>query len=159
MSQEIERKFLLSSEAWRADASAGTRLVQGYLSRDPERTVRVRVAGSEAFLTVKGKTTGATRLEVELSLPLEQAQRLLELCLPPLIDKTRYEVTHSGKRWEIDVFAGDNEPLIVAELELGSEDEPFARPPWLGREVTDLARYYNSQLAERPYSRWSSDER
>lgn len=154
MSHEIERKFLLASDAWRADAGPGTRLVQGYLTRDPERTVRVRLAGEAAFLTIKGKTTGATRLEIELPLTRTQAEALLPLCLPPLIDKVRYEVFVDGKRWEIDEFAGDNAPLIVAELELTSEDEAFAKPPWLGREVTDDPRYYNSRLAEEPYARW-----
>lgn len=154
MSHEIERKFLLASDAWRREADAGTRLVQGYLSRDPERTVRVRLAGDSAFLTVKGKTTGATRVEVEVPLTAEQGRLLLPLCLPPLIDKQRYQVWHEGKRWEIDEFAGDNWPLVVAELELGAEDEPFARPDWLGQEVTEDPRYYNSQLAELPYAQW-----
>ncbi|MBK7537193.1 MAG: CYTH domain-containing protein [Myxococcales bacterium] len=158
MTFEIERKFLLTSESWRVDAGPGTRLVQGYLTRDPERTVRVRASGGEAFLTIKGKTTGATRVEIELPLAAEQARLLLPLCLPPLIDKTRYEVMHQGKRWEIDVFAGDNAPLVVAELELSSEDEVFERPAWLGREVTDDPRYYNSRLAEDPYARWAAAE-
>lgn len=154
MSQEIERKFLLASEAWRREADQGTRLVQGYLTRDPERTVRVRLAGESAFLTVKGKTSGATRVEVEVPISAEQGRLLLPLCLPPIIDKQRYLVWHQGKRWEIDEFGGDNAPLVVAELELASEDEPFARPAWLGREVTEDPRYYNSQLAEHPYARW-----
>lgn len=154
MSQEIERKFLLASEEWRREADQGTRLVQGYLTRDPERTVRVRLAGDSAFLTVKGRTSGATRVEVEVPISAEQGRLLLPLCLPPIIDKQRYLVWHQGKRWEIDEFGGDNAPLVVAELELASEDEPFARPAWLGREVTEDPRYYNSQLAEHPYARW-----
>lgn len=154
MGTEIERKFLVTSDAWRAGASS-RRLVQGYLSRDPERTVRVRLDGDRAALTIKGKNQGATRAEFEYSIPAADAELMLALCLPPLIDKTRHEVVHDGHRWEIDEFAGDNAPLIVAELELGSENEAFSRPPWLGREVTDDPRYFNSQLAVNPYSRWS----
>jgi CYTH domain-containing protein len=156
MATEIERKFLLHPDAgltWRAGASS-RRLVQGYLSRDPERTVRVRLDGDTAALTIKGKNQGATRVELEYPIPLADAQLLLPLCLPPLIDKVRHVVLHAGHRWEIDEFAGDNAPLIVAELELTSEDEAFERPPWLGREVTDDPRYFNSQLAVHPYSAW-----
>jgi adenylate cyclase len=159
MGTEIERKFLLADAAeakdsWRAGATS-RRLVQGYLSRDPERTVRIRLDGEAAFLTIKGKSVGATRVELEYPVPLADAEALLALCLPPLIDKTRHVVIHQGHRWEIDEFAGANAPLIVAELELSSEDEPFARPPWLGQEVTDDPRYFNSQLAVKPYSEWA----
>lgn len=157
MGTEIERKFLLASgvagDAWRAGAQR-RRIVQGYLSRDPERTVRVRIDETSAFLTIKGKSAGATRAEFEYAIPLADAELLLPLCLSPLIDKTRHVVTHEGHRWEIDEFFGDNAPLIVAELELASEDEPFARPPWLGEEVTHDPRYFNSQLAVHPYARW-----
>lgn len=150
---EIERKFLVTSQAWRQGAQS-RRLVQGYLSRDPERTVRVRIDGEKAALTIKGKSAGATRAEFEYEIPLGDAELLLPLCLSPLIDKVRHIVMHEGHRWEIDEFSGDNAPLIVAELELSSEDEAFARPEWLGAEVTDDARYFNSQLAVHPYSRW-----
>ena len=156
MGTEIERKFLMASgagDAWRAGATS-RRLIQGYLSRDPERTVRVRIDEASAFLTIKGKSSGATRAEFEYPIPLADAELLLPLCLSPLIDKTRHVVMHEGHRWEIDEFFGDNAPLIVAELELSSEDEPFARPPWLGAEVTDDPRYFNSQLAVNPYARW-----
>jgi adenylate cyclase len=156
MGTEIERKFLLAADAgesWRTGATS-RRLVQGYLSRDPQRTVRVRIDETSAFLTIKGQSTGATRAEFEYAIPLTDAERLLALCLPPLIDKTRHLVIHEGHRWEIDEFFGDNAPLIVAELELASEDEAFARPPWLGAEVTDDPRYFNSQLAMSPYGRW-----
>jgi adenylate cyclase len=155
MGTEIERKFLVTSDAWRAGA-ASRRLVQGYLSREPERTVRVRVDGEKAALTIKGKSTGATRAEFEYEIPRADAEAMLPLCLPPLIDKTRHEVIHEGHRWEIDEFAGANAPLIVAELELSSEDEAFARPPWLGAEVTDDRRYFNSNLATHPYSTWET---
>jgi adenylate cyclase len=128
--------------------------VQGYLSREPERTVRVRLDGAAGFLTIKGKNAGASRAEFEYPIPLADAEALLQLCLPPLVDKTRYEVVVDGKRWEIDEFAGANAPLIVAELELGSEAETFTSPPWLGQEVTHDPRYYNSQLAVTPYSLW-----
>lgn len=153
MGTEIERKFLVTSDEWRGKAQS-RRLVQGYLSRDPERTVRVRIDGDKAALTIKGKSAGATRAEFEYEIPLGDAELLLPLCLSPLIDKVRHIVIHEGHRWEIDEFAGDNAPLIVAELELSSEDEAFARPEWLGAEVTDDARYFNSQLAVHPYSRW-----
>lgn len=151
---EIERKFLVTSDAWRETAQS-RRLVQGYLSRDPERTVRVRIDGEKAALTIKGKSAGATRAEFEYEIPLGDAELLLPLCLSPLIDKIRHEVRHAGHLWEIDEFAGENAPLIVAELELASEGEAFERPSWLGDEVTDDARYFNSQLAVKPYSKWN----
>lgn len=154
MGTEIERKFLVTSDAWRAGATS-RRLVQGYLTRDPERTVRVRRDGDTAFLTIKGKSVGATRVELEYPIPVADADALLALCLPPLIDKIRHVIEHAGHRWEVDEFFGDNAPLIVAELELSSEDEAFAPPPWLGREVTDDRRYFNSNLATTPYSKWN----
>lgn len=158
MAIEIERKFRVQNEAWR-DAAAladwtGVRYVQGYLNRDPERTVRVRTAGEAAFLTIKGRTHHATRLEFEYPIPLEEAQALLALCDGPLIDKTRYTVLHEGMTWEIDDFHGDNTGLVVAEIELPTQDHPFAPPPWLAEEVTHDARYYNSALAVTPYGRW-----
>jgi adenylate cyclase len=153
MATEIERKFLVTSEAWRAGA-AGRRLVQGYLCRDPEPSVRVRIDGAGGFVTIKGKTLGASRAEFEYPIPLADAEALLQLCLAPLIDKTRYQVVVDGKHWEIDEFAGDNTPLVIAEIELTSEDEPFTHPPWLGEEVTHDPRYFNSQLTISPYSRW-----
>ncbi|MEZ4363567.1 MAG: CYTH domain-containing protein [Kofleriaceae bacterium] len=153
MGTEIERKFLVLDDSWR-DGAAGRRLVQGYLCRDPERTVRVRLDGERGLLTIKGQSQGAARAEFEYEVPRADAEALLSMCLPPLIDKRRYEVEHEGARWEIDEFLGDNAPLVVAELELASEDASFERPPWLGREVTDDPRYFNSQLAQTPYSRW-----
>lgn len=203
MGIEIERKFLVCGDGWRtaSPAPSGVRLTQGYLNRDPARTVRVRVAGDAAFITVKGLTHGATRLEFEYPIAVADAQALLALCDGPLIDKTRYTLTllpgrpaaPPGQRdgpeqapgdaqgdaqgsasgespgdasgaapsgqvpacvWEVDEFHGDNDGLVVAEIELASEHQPFHRPDWLDAEVTHDARYYNSALAARPYRSW-----
>ncbi|MDZ7890891.1 MAG: CYTH domain-containing protein [Rhodoferax sp.] len=152
MGIEIERKFLVSGDAWRNDS--GVLYRQGYLNRDKARTVRIRIAGGVAFLTIKGKSTGATRAEFEYPVPLEDAQALLALCDGPLIEKTRYVVLYAGHRWEVDEFASDNAGLVVAELELSAEDEAFEHPAWLGAEVTHDARYFNSNLAAHPFSAW-----
>lgn len=153
MPAEIERKFLVTDNSWR-EGAVGTPYVQGYLSRDPERIVRIRRAGERAFVTIKGLTTGVTRVEFEYAIPPEDADAMFKLCLGPLIEKTRYVVPWAGKHWEVDEFHGDNAGLIVAELELASEDEVFARPPWLGREVSDDPRYGNSRLVEHPFRTW-----
>lgn len=152
MGVEIERKFLVRGEAWRQ--GTGERMVQGYLSRDKARTVRVRVAGEAAFLTIKGVSVGATRAEFEYPIPVADALALLALCDGPLIDKVRYRVPSGEVVWEVDVFSGDNAGLVVAEVELPHEDAAFDRPEWLGEEVTHDARYFNSNLAATPYSRW-----
>jgi len=152
MALEIERKFLVRTDAWRS--GTGVRYTQGYLNRDKLRTVRVRVAGDAGFLTVKGRSQGATRLEFEYPVPLADAQAMLALCEGPLIDKTRHTLVHAGQVWEVDEFHGDNAGLVVAEIELASEDQPFERPDWLGEEVTLDARYFNSALSERPYRSW-----
>ena len=157
MGIEIERKFLVEGDAWRVGASP-SRIVQGFLSRDPERIVRVRLRDGEAFLTIKGKGSGLARVEVEVAIPAEEARQLLPLCLPPLIEKTRHLVTWAGHLWEIDEFYGDNAGLVVAEVELATEDEIFERPPWLGREVSEDFRYSNAALSERPWRDWRSDE-
>ncbi|NJM90967.1 MAG: CYTH domain-containing protein [Myxococcales bacterium] len=157
MGTEIERKFLVVGDSWR-DGAVGRRLVQGYLSRDPARTVRIRLDDDAAFLTIKGQSVGASRAEFEYPLPRHDAEPLLALCLPPLIDKRRFVVELAGKRWEIDEFAGDNAPLVLAELELTSEDEAFDAPHWLGREVTADPRFFNSQLAHKPYASWREEE-
>lgn len=156
MAIEIERKFLVLTDTWREGATP-CRIVQGFLSRDPERIVRVRLRDGEAFLTVKGKGCGLARVEVEVAIPVEEASQLLPLCLPPLIEKTRHLATWAGHLWEIDEFHGDNAGLVVAEVELAAEDESFERPPWLGREVSDDFRYSNAALSERPWRDWSSD--
>lgn len=156
MGQEIERKFLIDGDEWLEEAS-GTQYRQGFLSTDPERTVRIRVAGNAGSLTIKGKTVGATRTEFEYPIPVEEANRVLDtLCKRPLIEKIRYRVPHGGHVWEVDVFQGENEGLVVAEVELRTEDEPFERPGWLGEEVTDDPRYFNANLVDSPYRTWRS---
>jgi adenylate cyclase len=151
---EIERKFLVRGEPWR-DATKSTRFRQGFLSTDPDRTVRVRVADGRAWLTIKGRTVGARRAEYEYEIPVADGEHLLDaLCARPLIEKTRHELDVEGHTWELDVFEGDNEGLVVAEVELASEDELFERPTWLGEEVTDDSRYFNSNLVQNPYTRW-----
>jgi adenylate cyclase len=154
MAKEIERKFLVSGEPWRA-ASPGASYRQGYLSSHPERSVRVRSDGKKAKLTIKGLTRGATRDEFEYDLPLADAEAMLDqLCERPLIEKTRYLVPYGGRTWEIDVFQGDNLGLVVAEVELASEGEPLALPPWVAREVSDDPRYFNANLVKSPFKTW-----
>ncbi len=155
MGYEIERKFLVQGEGWRAGARQ--RLCQFYLNRDKERTVRVRIAGEQAFLTIKGATRGATRAEFEYEIPLRDAQQMLELTDGPILEKVRHVLVHEGARWEVDEFLGANAGLVVAEIELQSPDQPFSRPSWLGREVTHDPRYYNSNLAGHPYDTWQND--
>ena len=158
MSFEIERKFLLASNDWR-QAATSTLIRQGYLSRDPDRTVRIRVAGDEAVVTIKGRTSGISRAEFEFPVPVKAASAMLEMCIPPLIEKTRHEVIHNGWKWEIDEFHGANEGLIVAEIELPDEHATPSIPSWIGQEVSHLPRYYNSNLTEHPYSEWIEQER
>jgi adenylate cyclase len=154
MGEEIERKFLLKDDRWKKLAT-GVRYRQGFLSTEPERTVRVRVAGSSGWLTIKGLSVGARREEFEYSIPIADAERMLDtLCKRPLIEKTRYTLRVGTHTWEIDVFEGENEGLVVAEVELGTEDEELERPEWLGEEVTDDPRYFNSNLVAKPYRSW-----
>ncbi|WP_395741098.1 CYTH domain-containing protein [Prosthecobacter sp.] len=155
MATEIERKFLLKQPALWQPTGPGRRMAQGYLSRDPDRTVRVRVVGDEAFMTVKSRRTGISRTEIEFPIALENARDLLELCHQPLIDKTRHEVMHAGMLWEVDVFHGANEGLIVAEIELPAEDTPIELPEWIGEEVSHDMRYTNSRLSATPFSEWA----
>lgn len=156
MSTEIERKFLVDMARW-SPRDAGTVFRQGYLSSHAERVVRVRLEGDRAKLTIKGPTRGVTRTEVEYDIPREDADRLLELCEQPLIEKTRYLEEHGGLTWEIDVFQGANAGLVVAEVELTSEDQPVTKPAWATVEVSDDPRYYNANLIHEPYSRWKRD--
>lgn len=157
MAIEIERKFLLASDAWRAQVSRSIPMDQGYLGGE-RASVRVRVAGDAAWLNIKAKQRGSARLEFEYAIPVEEAQQMLDmLALPGRIRKVRHHVTVGGHLWEIDEFAGDNAGLVVAEIELAAADEDFERPGWLGIEVTDDIRYYNAALAEQPYSRWLDD--
>jgi len=152
MATEIERKFLVSGDGWRG--GEGTRFSQGYLTADPDRTVRVRLAGEKAWLTLKGRPVGISRSEFEYEIPIADAAELLKLCLPTVIDKTRYCVDHEGHTWEIDVFHGENDGLIVAEVELESEDIQPPIPEWIGQEVSDDPRYFNSHLSRYPYRKW-----
>ena len=159
MPREIERKFLLQSDAWRALAHRHQAMSQGYLAGGERVSVRVRVAGDQAHLNLKSGGWVASRLEYEYSIPVAEALELLRLCPGPLIEKTRHYVDHGGFEWEIDEFRGANAGLIVAELELDREDQVFPRPAWLGREVTHLRRYYNVSLVEHPFSAWTDAER
>ncbi|HEB92384.1 MAG TPA: CYTH domain-containing protein [Gammaproteobacteria bacterium] len=155
MATEIERKFLLLDDSWRRDADAGISMRQGYLIGAKRASVRVRISGEHAHLNIKSATLGVQRQEYEYEIPLADAGELLDtLCERPLIEKNRYHVRHGEHTWEIDVFSGDNAGLVVAEIELGSADENFARPDWLGEEVSHDTRYYNVCLVTHPYKDW-----
>ncbi|MDI3293049.1 CYTH domain-containing protein [Janthinobacterium tructae] len=154
MGVEIERKFLLAGDAWRGLGQA-VLLRQGYLSSARERVVRVRIEGEQAMLTIKGANVGTTRGEWEYPIPLADAVELLDgLCEQPLIEKVRHRIEHAGMVWEVDEFLGANAGLIVAEIELASEDQPFEKPEWIGAEVSGDARYYNANLIRHPFSQW-----
>jgi adenylate cyclase len=154
MGVEIERKFLLTGDGWR-ELGTPVLLRQGYLSTNPERTVRVRLEGQGATMTIKSKSVGATRGEWEYPLPLTDANELLDrVCEQPIIEKYRSRVEHAGHVWEVDEFLGVNEGLRFAEIELDSEDAEFEKPDWIGEEVTDDRRYFNSNLIKHPFSQW-----
>ncbi|MEE4250618.1 MAG: CYTH domain-containing protein [Alcanivoracaceae bacterium] len=153
MATEIERKFLLRETAFLENLE-GQRICQGYLSHSPEATVRIRLVGDQAFLTIKGRSTGIRRAEFEYPIPADDALAMLALCGQGRIDKTRYRIKVGNHIWEVDVFAGDNQGLIVAEIELASERETFVSPDWLGEEVSHDPRYFNSQLSQKPYNSW-----
>jgi CYTH domain-containing protein len=154
MGIEIERKFLLTSTSWK-EFAPGTSYRQGYLNSTKERTVRVRTIDDKGFLTIKGLSVGATRVEYEYEIPVADAEHLLdELCEKPLIEKNRYKIAHGGFVWEVDEFFGENKGLIVAEIELESENQSFDKPEWVGEEVTGDPRYFNSSLIKEPYSQW-----
>jgi len=159
MPREIERKFLLKSDAWRSQIRESRPMSQGYLASAGNVSVRVRVAEPEAWLNIKAGGLVASRAEYEYAIPLDEARELLALAEGPLIAKTRHLVEHGGLTWEIDEFEGDNSGLVVAEVELDSEDSPLARPPWLGVEVTHVRRYYNVCLVSHPYRAWNEAER
>lgn len=166
MGIEIERKFLVTGDGWRGEAHEVVAMAQGYINDQAamdtgaqRASVRVRIAGDRGWLNLKSRALGHTRQEFDYPIPLEDARALLALCVGGVIDKRRHVVRHGGHLWEVDEFLGDNAGLVVAELELASADDPFERPAWLGREVTDASRYYNLALASRPYSRWNADER
>jgi adenylate cyclase len=156
MAVEIERKFLVASDAWR-EGPPGVRMAQGYLSRETGRTVRVRIAGEKGFLTIKGPVSGISRAEFEYEIPVEEARELLAMCPAPWIDKIRHERWHDGHCWEVDEFLGDNAGLVVAEIELYDAAAEFALPAWIGREVSDDVRYFNSRLAVTPWPGWKDE--
>ena len=155
MSLEIERKFLVTGDFVK-DARSSVRVIQGYLCSDPDRTVRIRTADERAYITIKGKTakSGISRFEWEKEILKSDALELLKLCEPSVIEKTRYFIESGNHIFEVDVFFGDNEGLIVAEIELKTENEEFSRPAWLGREITGELKYYNSNLSRRPFKSW-----
>ena len=153
MAIEIERKFLVKAELFKP-VDEGQFIAQGYLSSTPERTIRVRIKKHHGYLTIKGKNEGICRAEFEYEIPESDAKELLELCEPTIIVKRRYIVDVESSRWEVDIFEGENEGLIVAEIELQSENEEFNKPDWIGDEVSNDARYYNSNLSKRPYKSW-----
>jgi CYTH domain-containing protein len=153
---EIERKFLVTSQAFKTEVFSETRIVQGFLNTHPERTVRVRIKGDKGFLTVKGKSNkkGTTRFEWEREITLTEADALLKLCEEGVIAKVRYEVKAGNHTFEIDEFSEKNQGLVVAEIELSDENERFSKPSWLGKEITGEVKYYNSQLSNKPFSEW-----
>ncbi len=154
MGKEIERKFLVKKDIWRPK-SKGNLYRQGYLSAVKERVVRVRVTDDKGFLTVKGITKGFSRLEFEYEIPIKDAYQMLDtVCERPLIEKTRYREEHKGMIWEIDVFLGDNQGLVLAEVELESETQQFSLPDWIGEEVSEDPRYFNVNLLKNPFSQW-----
>ncbi len=166
MGIEIERKFLPAGDGWRAEAHAVVPMAQGYLNDlamvdggAMRASVRVRIEGDAAFLNIKSREAGPRRQEFDYGIPVADARALLDLCVGGLVEKRRHYVRHAGHLWEIDEFLGDNAGLVVAEIELASVDEAFARPAWLGAEATHAKRYYNLALAAHPYAQWSDAER
>jgi adenylate cyclase len=153
MAVEIERKFLVKNDGWRAEADAGQRCIQGYLLSDGNKVLRVRRIGERAFLTLKGPTLGISRAEFEYEIPVSDAEELLAMC-DNRVEKTRYRISFADMIWEVDCFSGTNEGLTLAEIELESEDQSFECPAWLGEEVSGDTRYYNASLARHPFSAW-----
>jgi adenylate cyclase len=158
MGLEIERKFLLKNDNWTKLANKSKIIKQGYLSTEVERTVRVRISDTQAYITIKGKNTGASRAEFEYPIPIEDAYELLSLCQKPLIEKIRYVIPYHDLLWEIDIFEGDNAGLKMAEVELADEDQTITFPDWIGKEVTTDSRYYNSILSTNPFKNWKTNE-
>lgn len=153
MGIEIERKYLVADDGWKTAAGEGVVCKQGYLTAESDVTVRVRIMGDKAFLTIKGATQGVSRPEYEYEIPLVDGVELLGLC-GPLVEKTRYRIRHDSDVWALDVFSGANTGLIMAEIELESEEQEFDHPVWAGKEVSDDPRYRNAYLAQHPYSKW-----
>ena len=156
MKREIERKFLITSNSFKQNISSKYNIVQGYLSTDPSRSVRLRISNNIGYLTIKGEVSknGLSRLEWEKELPIKEANELMTLCLANKIVKTRYKVKYKGRIFEIDIFKGINKGLNIAEIELNSEDDTFEKPKWLGKEITGIKKYYNSQLCQNPFTKW-----
>ena len=155
MSKEIEHKYLVRKDLWYViQKPAGTDIRQGYLLTDPRKTIRIRIAGSHAYLTIKGQSSYASRAEYEYPIPLSEANELMQICMQPVIEKVRYKIEHAGKTWEVDEFFGENDGLVIAEIELISADEKYEIPAWVGDEVTEDPRYYNAYLAEHPFIGW-----
>ena len=150
---EIERKFLVDEKKWNP-SDKGTRIQQGYLSADPERTVRVRISEDKAFLTIKGKPEGIKRRELEYGIPVHDAEVLIKMAINSVVEKTRYKEDYHGFTWEIDVFEGENKGLILAEIELEEEHQEFEKPDWAEADVSDDKRYYNLYLSKNPYQAW-----
>ena len=155
---EVERKFLVKSQEYKSEAKTQTRIVQGFLNTDPERTVRVRIKGDKGFLTIKGKgnDSGTTRFEWEQKISFSDATDLVDLCEAGILEKIRFEISVGKHVFEVDEFLGENKGLVIAEVELQHEDEPFEKPDWLGEEVTGEIKYYNSQLSQHPYQDWDN---
>lgn len=156
MAIEIERKFLVNSDAFKKEATASTRIVQGFLNTHPKRTVRIRIDGDFGYLTVKGLSneSGTSRFEWEKEITLEEAEELIPLCEQKILEKTRYKIPNGNHFFEVDEFHGENEGLVIAEIELQNEKEVFEIPDWLGKEVTGEIKYYNSQLSKQPFNTW-----
>jgi len=160
MAQEIERKFLVKNEDFKKESFSSNKIIQGFLSTVPERTVRIRIKGDQGFITVKGigNASGTSRYEWEKEISIEDANDLLKISEPGVIDKTRFNVKSGNHTFEVDEFYGENSGLIVAEIELNSEDEDFIKPAWLGEEVTGQVKYFNAMLMKNPYKDWSSSK-
>lgn len=156
MATEIERKFLVLNEDWRGIVESDMQIIQAYLASNEFSSTRIRIQDDKANINIKSATLGITRTEFEYAIPVDDAQLMIDdLCIKPVIEKTRYIVKHMQHRWEIDVFSGDNKGLVVAEIELSSPDETFEKPSWIGEEVSNDARYYNVCLVEHPYKAWN----
>ena len=156
MATEIERKFLVLNDDWRGIVESDMQIIQAYLTSDEFSSTRIRIQGDKANINIKSATLGITRTEFEYAIPVDDDQLMIDnLCIKPVIEKTRYIVKHMQHRWEIDVFSGNNKGLIVAEIELSSPDESFEKPSWIGEEVSNDARYYNVCLVKTPYKTWT----
>ena len=158
MATEIERKYLVINDGWREQTASHKVMMQGYFSGGGKASIRVRISGDSANLNIKSATLGVTRKEYEIPIPIEDAREMVELlCEKPVIEKTRHYVPQGQHMWEVDEFIGDNEGLIVAEIELSDADEAFEKPAWLGKEVSDDTRYYNVCLVKNPYKNWRNE--